>query len=72
MAEAKPSIRQKPYFEEGSGAMIALEAMIDITQACATSRGHWRASWQDDQLARDWNANAAMLLDSFAAKLRSV
>ena len=29
MAEATPSIQQKPYFEEGTEAMIAPEAMVD-------------------------------------------
>ena len=34
MAEATPSIQQKPYFEEGTEAMIALE-LWSITQTCA-------------------------------------
>jgi hypothetical protein len=29
MAQATPSIQQKPYFAEGTDAMMALEAMTD-------------------------------------------
>jgi len=81
MAEATPSIQQEPYFAEGTEAMIALEAMVDhaglrnvmwaLAQICWGKAEHVQANWQDDQLARDWNANAAML-DSFAAKLRTL
>jgi hypothetical protein len=81
MAEATPSIQQKPYFEEGSEAMIALEAIVDhaglrnvvwaLAEVCWDKAEHVQANWQDDQLARDWNANAAML-NRFAEKLRNV
>ena len=77
MAEATPSIQQKPYFEEGTEAMIALEGYgrsrrlaqcrVALAQICWAKAEHVETNWQD-QLARDWNANAAML-DSFAAKL---
>ena len=81
MAQANHSIHQKPYFAEGTEAMIALEAMVDtaglrnvvwaLAHICWDKAEHVETNWQDDQLARDWNANAAML-DSSAAKLRSV
>ena len=38
---------------------------------CWAKAEHVQAAWQDDQLARDWDANAAML-NRFAEKLRSV
>ena len=81
MAQANYSIPQKPYFAEGTDAMIALEGMIDVAGlrnvvwALAHIRwekgDHVRTNWQDDQLAviLGQSANAAML-DSFAAKLR--
>ena len=81
MAKATPSIQQEPYFAEGTEAMIALEAMVDhaglrnvvwaMAHICWAKAEHVQAAWQDDQLARDWNANAAML-NRFAEKLRSV
>jgi hypothetical protein len=81
MAEATPSLHQEPYFAEGTEAMIALEAMVDhaglrnvvwaLAHICWAKAEHVQANWQDDQLARDWNANAAML-NRFAEKLRNV
>jgi hypothetical protein len=79
MAEATPSLHQEPYFGEGTEAMIA--AMVDhaglrnvvwaLAHICWAKAEHVQANWQDDQLARDWNANAAML-NRFAEKLRNV
>ena len=81
MAEATPSIQQEPYFAEGTEAMVALEAMVDqqglrnvvwaLGHICWNKAEHVQSAWQDDQLARDWNANAAML-NTFAEKLRNV
>ena len=78
MAKATPSIQQEPYFAEGTEAMIALEAMVDhaglrnvvwaLAHICWAKAEHVQANWQDDQLARDWNANAAML-NRFARSL---
>jgi hypothetical protein len=78
---AEPSIHQEPFFAEGTEAMVALEAMTDhaglrnvvwaLASICWDKAEHVQAAWQDDQLARDWNANAAML-SRFAEKLRSV
>ena len=61
--------------------MTALEAMVDaaglrnvvwaLASICRDKAEHVQSAWQDDQLARDWNANAAML-NRFAEKLRSV
>jgi len=78
---AEPSIHQEPFFAEGTEAMIVLEAMVDaaglrnvvwaLASICWDKAEHVQSAWQDDQLARDWNANAAML-NRFAEKLRSV
>ena len=78
---AEPSIHQEPFFAEGTEAMVALEAMVDaaglrnvvwaLASICWDKAEHVQSAWQDDQLARDWNANAAML-NRFAEKLRSV
>jgi hypothetical protein len=67
------------YFEDNSEAMVTLEAMVDkvgirnvvwaLGHICSAKGEHVLANWQDEQLARDWNANANML-DSFAGKLR--
>jgi hypothetical protein len=83
MAEATPSLHQEPYFGEGTEAMIALEAMVDhaglrnvvwaLAHICWAKAEHVQANWQDDQLARDWNANAAMLsLGTFEQGKRAV
>jgi hypothetical protein len=45
--------------------------MWALAQICWGKAEHVQANWQDDQLARDWNANAAML-NRFGEKLRSV
>ena len=81
MAQANASIPQKPYFAEGSDAMIALEGMIDVAglrnvvwalaHICWEKADHVRSNWQDEQLARDWEVNASML-DRFVEKLRRV
>ena len=81
MAQANASIQQKPYFAEGSDAMIALEGMIDVAglrnvvwalaHICWEKADHVRSNWQDEQLARDWEVNASML-DRFVEKLRRV
>jgi hypothetical protein len=78
---AEPSIHQEPFFAEGTEAMVALEAMVDaaglrnvvwaLASICWDKAEHVQANWQDDQLARDWNANALML-NRFAEKLRNV
>jgi hypothetical protein len=37
--------------------------MWALAQICWGKAEHVQANWQDDQLARDWNANAAMLIN---------
>ena len=81
MAQATPSIQLNPYFGEGTEAMMDLEAMVAraglrnvvwaLAHICWDKAEHVQSGWQDDQLARDWSANAAML-NRFAEKLRNV
>lgn len=58
------------YFEEGSEAMLALEAMIDkvgtrnvayaMARLCQLKAEHLESNWQDRETARIWDkcANA--------------
>ena len=65
MAQANHSIPQKPYFAEGTDAMIALEAMVDhvgltnvlyaLAHICNAKAEHVGVNWQDTGMARHGN-----------------
>jgi hypothetical protein len=60
-----------PYFEEGSEAMLALEAMVDrvglanvlyaLSHICREKAEHLRSNWQDAVSAKYWDADARKL-----------
>jgi hypothetical protein len=68
------------YFQEGSEAMLALEAMVDrvglrnvvyALSHIACEKGiHVRANWQDRALARRWEMDSRKL-DLFAKRLNA-
>jgi hypothetical protein len=82
MAQAIRSLSHpKAYFEEGSEAMIALEAMVDhatirnvayaLAHICWDKADHVRSNWQDEALAKDWERNARAI-DKLASRLDSI
>jgi len=68
----------KPYFEEGSEAMVALEALVDrvglgnvlyaLEYICREKADHLRHNWQDAVSAKYWDADARKL-ESLASKV---
>lgn len=58
----------QPYFAEGTPAMLQLESMVDkvglrnvlyaLEHICANKAAHVRENWQDNALAKRWNACA--------------
>jgi hypothetical protein len=65
------------YFEDGSDAMRALEAMVDavgmanvlyaLAHISREKADHLRTNWQDQSTAQWWDARAGKL-DTLAAK----
>lgn len=65
------------YFEEGSAAMVELEAMVDkvgirnvlhaLAHICAAKAEHVETNWQDRGLAKEWRF-AMRRVDTFASK----
>ena len=61
----------KPFFCEGSDAMVELESMIDkvgianvvyaLESICFAKGQHLRANWQDANTAKAWERNAVRL-----------
>ncbi len=57
-----------PYFEEGSEAMVALEAMVDkagirnvlyaLEHICGAKAEHLASNWQDSLSAKRWDGDA--------------
>lgn len=69
-------MNERPFFSEGSEAMIALEAMIDrvglanvvyaLSHIAGAKAEHLRCNWQDYTSAKYWD-KAATKLDKLAA-----
>jgi hypothetical protein len=65
------------YFEEGSNALVTLEAMVDtaglrnvlwaLSAICRAKATHIEVNWQDKPLAQAWEA-AALVTDKAAAQ----
>jgi hypothetical protein len=64
MTEATLRLHDKPFFCEGSEAMLALEAMVDrvgtrnvahaLSHICFAKAEHLEHTWQDHELAKAW------------------
>jgi len=64
----------KPYFCEGSEAMLALEAMVDrvgirnvlfaLATICIAKSQHLQRSWQDRIMAKVWQQRGLFLEDA--------
>lgn len=70
----------KPFFADGTPAMVELEKMIDkvgirnvlfaMGRICVCKEDHIRANWQDDRLANQW-VNAGKQLSDFGCKFHN-
>jgi hypothetical protein len=71
MAQAIPSLHQRPYFAEGTEAMLQLEAMVDavglrnvlcaLVHICHEKAEHLAVNWQDVCTAKAWTKEALRL-----------
>ena len=69
---------ERPYFCEGSDAMIAFESMVDraglrnvlyaLAHISAEKADHLRANWQDNASAKNW-AKASAKMERAAVSL---
>lgn len=69
----------KPYFAEGTPAMLALEGMVErvglanmlyaLAHISVARAEHFRANWQDHKAARTWDRHA-IELGNLARKIR--
>jgi hypothetical protein len=68
----------KPYFCEGSDAMVQLESMVDavglsnvlyaLSKICSEKASHLESNWQDKIAAKAWDREAKRL-DIVATKV---
>lgn len=75
--EKEAIVEQRPYFCEGSEAMVALEAMVDrvgmanvlyaLAHISREKAEHLRTNWQDRSTSQWWDMRAGKL-DAIAAK----
>ena len=71
--EKEAIVEERPYFAEGTEAMLALEAMIDkvgianvlyaLAHICGAKSEHVATNWQDTIGAKVWAKRAAFFDD---------
>lgn len=79
--EAQPIVEQRPYFAEGTDAMLALEGMIDkvgianvmyaLAHVCNAKADHLVSNWQDTVGAKVWTKRAQFFDDKASTILMS-